>query len=158
MTFRGNQPWFGSVSMVTATLGPNDPELGARRQLGSEEYVFVYNDCNSELKVGDCTTFQSATSGYSVTVSMTTGVGCIAGVVKHATITTGTYGWLVTRGFTQINMAATQSVAANGILGNADNGKFAAKSVSTGYPCGTLGAAQQAIASGGSGTAFVTIW
>lgn len=158
MTYYDSLAHFGTVSMVTASLGPNDPEVGARRRIGDEEYVFVYNTGGAEIKVGDCATFQSGSSGYSVTVSMVTGVGCICGVCKHATITTDTYGWLLTRGFTQINMAATQSVAVNGLLGNAANGKFAAKSVSTGYPCLTLGASQSAIASNGSGTAFIAVW
>ena len=31
------------VSMITASLGTNDPEVGARTTHNGEEYVFVYN-------------------------------------------------------------------------------------------------------------------
>lgn len=157
MTVYDSLAHFGTVSMTTKTLGVNDPELGTRRIVGDEEYVFVYNAGNTPITVGDAVTI-SATSGYSVTVTMATGVGCVIGVCKHQSITTDAYGWLLTRGFTQINMHADNSVAVNGLLVNGTDGKFAPKSISTDNPARTIGAAMSAIASAGSGTAFISVW
>lgn len=152
-----SQAYFGTVSMVTATLGVNDPEVGTKRIVNDEEYIFVYNAGNSQIVPGDVTTV-SGVSGYSVTVSTTTGVDLAAGVCKHATLTTGTYGWLMTRGFGQVNMHANNSVAAGGLLVCGDEGRFFNQTISTGIPSRPIGKAMAAIASGLSGTAFLTVW
>ncbi len=91
---------FGSVSMVTGTLGPNDPEPGMVCQDGDERYIFVYNNGTSQITVG-CGAVATAVTGYSVTVSSITHVDYPVGVCKHATLTTGTYGWLLQKGFSQ---------------------------------------------------------
>lgn len=146
---------FGTVSMVTSALGPNDPKVGDRTLDGDEEYLFVYNTGNSQISPGHAATV-SAVTGYSVTVSTTTSVDFVVGVCKHATLTTATYGWLVTKGFTPVQMDANNSAAAGQALAIAADGKFALKSNSTGYPCPTLGKTIDAIASGASGYAFIT--
>jgi hypothetical protein len=148
---------FGTVSMVTATLGPNDPEVGLKRIVGDEEYIFCYNAGNSQATPGDVCTV-SAVSGWSITVSTVTAVDLAAGVVKHATLTTATYGWLMTRGFGQVNMDANNSVAAGGLLVCGTDGKFFNQTISTGIPSRPIGKAMAAIASGASGTAFITVW
>lgn len=88
---------FAGVSQVTATLGKNDPELGTRASFGGNEYLFVYNAGNSQISVGRAATLSGVT-GYSVTVSTTINADHVVGVCYHATLTTGTYGWLLTRG------------------------------------------------------------
>lgn len=148
---------FAGVSQVTATLGANDPEVGTRLRSGDEEYIFVYNAANSQILPGDVCVV-SAVSGYSVTVSSTTAVDLAVGVCKHATLTTGTYGWLMTKGFGQVNMHADNSVAAGGMLVCGDLGKFFNKTISTGVPTPIIGKAMAAIASGASGTAFLNIF
>lgn len=145
---------FGGVSMVTATLGPNDPELGTTTRFGDEEYVFVYNAGNSQISPAYGATV-SAVSGYSVTVSSVTDVDLLVGVCRHATLTTATYGWLVTKGFVQIQMGTDNSMAAGGLVGLGVDGKFAPKSLSTGVPAPAFGKAMAAIASGASGTAYI---
>jgi hypothetical protein len=157
MTVVDSRAYFGTVSMVTSSLGPNDPEVGTVRDDGDERYIFVYNAGNSQITPGDCTTV-SGVSGWSVTVSTVTATDLIAGVCKHATLTTGTYGWIMTRGFGQVNMDANNSAAAGGILVGGTDGKFWNKTISTGLPNRTIGKAMAAIASGASGTAFLTIW
>lgn len=148
---------FGSISMVTASLGDNDPEVGTIRREGDEEYIFVYNAGNSQIPPTYAAVV-SAVSGYSVTLSSTTSVDFPIGVVKHATLTTGTYGWLMTRGFCQVEMEADNSAAAGQLLALAADGEFALKSNSTGYPTPALGKTMEAIASGASGTAFLRLF
>jgi hypothetical protein len=158
MTHYANRPvLFAGKSMVTASLGVNDPEPGYRMTDGDEDYVFVYNAGESDI-APSYGAVMSAVSGYSVTVSSTTSVDFLVGVCKHATLTTGTYGWLVTRGFTQVEMEADNSCTAGQILALAEDGEFALKSNSTGYPTPAVGKAMEAIASAGSGTAFISVY
>jgi hypothetical protein len=146
---------FQGVSFVTASLGVNDPKVGDRSQYGDEEYLFVCNIGSSTVSVGHACTV-SAVTGYSVTVSTLTSTDFIVGVCKHAVIPTGSYGWLVTRGFTSVEMGADNSAAAGNILGIGVDGTFAHASSSTGYTGAVYGKAMEAIASGASGMAFVT--
>lgn len=158
MGFYGASPiGFAGVSMVTATLGDNDPEVGTRIQHQDEDYIFVYNTGSSTVGVGRCATV-SAVTGYSVTVSTTTGVDFAVGVCKHVAIPTGSYGWLMTRGFSKVVMEADNSAAAGQILAVAADGEFALKSNSTGYPTPAVGKVTEAIASGSSGIAYITVY
>ena len=148
---------FVGPSFTTTALGPNDPKVGDMAVVGNENYVFVYNGGNSQAVPGDGVVL-SAVSGYTVTVSSTTSVDLLLGVVKHATLATAAYGYVVTRGFANVNMGTNLSAAAGALLILADNGKFTAKTISTGY-VGNAGAkAMVAIASGASGTAYVSVW
>lgn len=149
-----NKVYFESVSAVTAT--PSE-QLGAIRREGDEEYIYVYNAGNSQISPG-LGAVVSAVTGYSVTVSSVTGVDIAVGLCKHATLTTGTYGWLMTRGFGQVQMEADNSAAAGGLLTLASDGEWAFKSNSTGYPGPAQGKAVEAIASGASGSAYLKIF
>ncbi len=121
---------FGSVSAVTATPGANDPEVGTVVREGDEEYVFVYNNGNSQITVG-CGAVVSAVTGYSVTVSSITHTDVPVGVCKHATLTTGTYGWLLRKGFGPA-LAGSALVAGDLVCLGAD-GKWVAKLATTAY-------------------------
>lgn len=121
---------FGSVSMVTATLGVNDPEVGTVVRDGDEEYIFVYNDGNSQITVG-AGAVCSAVTGYSVTVSSVTHTDFAIGVCKHATLTTNTYGWLLKKGFSQA-LAGSALVAADLVCLGVD-GKWVPKLATTAY-------------------------
>jgi len=143
-----------SVSAVTAT---NSVEVGTERRVGDECYVYAYNAGNSQIPPSYGAVC-SAVSGYSVTLSSITSVDFLMGVVKHSTFTTGTYGWLMTRGFCQVEMEADNSAAAGQILALAADGEFALKSNSTGYPTPAVGKTMGAIASGASGTAYIRVW
>jgi hypothetical protein len=158
MTHYANRPvLFAGKSMVTATLGVNDPEPGYRMTDGDEDYVFVYNAGNSQISP-TYGAVMSGVSGYSVTVSSISGVDFLAGVCKHATLTTATYGWLCTRGFVEVEMEADNSAAAGQILALAADGEFALKSNSTGFPTPAVGKTMEAIASAGSGTAWINVF
>lgn len=145
---------FGSVSMVTATLGNNDPEVGQTRRVGDEDYIFVYNTGNSQISVGRAATVSGVT-GYSVTVSSVTGVDFAVGVCKHATLTTATYGWLLTKGFTQVQLAANDSATTGDVLRLALDGGFALASNVTGNASPVIAKAMTGAASNTSLAAFV---
>lgn len=148
-----NSIFFESVSNVTATPSV---EVGILRREGDELYRYVYNNGNSQISPGyGCTL--SAVTGYSVTVSSVTSVDAFVGLVKHATLTTGTYGWTLVHGFGQVQMEADNSAAAGQLLTVAADGEFAMKSNSTGYPAPVVGKTMAAIASGASGTAFFNV-
>lgn len=151
MTVYNNEVYFESVSAVTATPSV---EVGRRRSEGDERYIYVYNAGNSQISPGYAA-IVSAVSGYSVTVSSVTSVDVPVGFCKHATLTTGTYGWLVTHGFCQGVMAANHSAAVGSPLVLAADGALAQKSISTGYPAAAMAKAMEAISSGVSGSIFV---
>lgn len=148
---------FVGPSFTTNSLGPNDPKVGDVASIGNDNYLFVYNAGSSTANVGDGVIL-SAVSGYSVTVSSTTSVDLLVGVVKHTALATGYYGYVCTRGFVNVNMGANLSAAAGAGLILAADGKFTAKTCATGYAGPIQAKAMVAIASGASGTAFVSVW
>lgn len=148
---------FGTVSMVTATLGPNDPKVGDRTRSGDEDYLFVYNAGNSQINVNLGATV-SAVTGYSVTVSTTTSVDVIVGVCQQATMATATYGWLLTKGFATIKMSANNSAAAGDNLTIGTDGAFASVVSGIANYGQRIGKAMEAIASGASGSAFINVY
>ena len=158
MAFYGNEPVrFSAVSMVTATLGTNDPQVGATTREGDEDYVFVYNTGSSTVNIGHAAVL-SAVTGYSVTVSSTTSSDLAVGVCKHSGIATGEYGWLVTKGFTTVEMiTASGTVAAGDLLHLAADGELAPVSNATGSTDNVVGKAMAAIVSGASGMAYISV-
>lgn len=154
--YANRQLFQGTPSMVTASLGSNDPSVGDLWQYGDEQYVFVYNVGSSTVNVGHACTV-SAVTGYSVTVSTLTSTDFVVGVCKHAAIATGSYGWLVQRGFTSVELGADNSAAAGNLLGIGVDGTFALKSSATGYTAPAIGKAMEAIASGASGMAYIRL-
>lgn len=150
---------FGSVSMVTATLGANDPKVGDECQEGSTKYLFIYNACNSTIDVGNAAVLATGVTGYSCMLSSVTGDRCI-GVVKNAAITTAAYGWIVTKGFTTVQMmtASGTASAAQTPLQLAANGLFAPASNVTGNIGGVLGWSLAVIASAASGAAYISVY
>lgn len=149
-----------SVSNVTLT---NSVNLGEVRFVNGEEYVYVYNAGGASITVGYCAVM-SANTGFSVTVTSVSGYDYPIGFVKHATIVTAGYGWLLTRGFTTVRngMASTALVQGDPLI-VAANGAVQAYAVSTTAICGITGAfAQapigvvlQATGSAGAGYAYV---
>ena len=157
MSYQGIAPIrFGTLSMVTTSLGPKDPEVGAECVEDGRHYVFVYNEGGASMNVGHGCVPNSAATGYSVTVSAATSADLVIGVVRHATITTGAYGWVVTKGVTPIQMGATSgSVGARGLVEIGADGFFVPVSLTTGNKAPAVGVALAAIVSSASGNAFV---
>jgi hypothetical protein len=75
MTFQSVSPiQFGTKSLVTTSLGKNDPELGAlHHDEDGRLYQFVYNDGGASVPVG-CGVVVAAgtTTGASITVTAAT--------------------------------------------------------------------------------------
>ena len=95
--------------------------LGDRQWWKGDEYVYVYNDGSTQISPGlGCVL--TGLSGYSVTVSSVTEVNECAGIVKHATLTTGDYGWVLTRGFVAVEADADTGLAAADRIVMGDNG------------------------------------
>lgn len=158
MTMYGDLALFaGGVSMVTATLGVNDPEVGMKYRLGDEEYIFVYNNGTSQISVGRFAVV-TAVTGYSVTVSSITQVDKPIGVCKNATITTGTYGFLLTSGFGPCKAVADSGLAAGDLLCPGVDGAWSNKTVSTGNAGNEYGKVMFATGSAGIGDAFYKIY
>jgi hypothetical protein len=144
---------FAPVSQVTASLGSKDPKVGTRIQEGDEEYIFVYNTgANAQINPGHCAVLSGVT-GYSVTVSSVS-ADLAVGICKHATITTGAYGWLMTRGFAPVEMGANYSCATGALLEIGVDGVFDVKSNTTGN-VGYVAKAMESAASGASAMAYV---
>jgi len=139
------------LSGTTTSLGANDPEIGTRAVADGNEYVFAYNAGNSEIPPNYGAVL-SAASGYSVTVSSVAG-DLLAGVCVNATIATGAYGWLLTKGFSTAEMADDYSAAAGSLLALAADGEF--DIASGAVP--VCGKAMGAIASGVSGSAYFSV-
>lgn len=155
MTFYSVGPvGFEPVTAVTATPSV---ELNTTRVEGANHYVYVYNDCNSSIPTAVGAVLQSGVSNMSVTLSSVTSADFLIGVAVN-TMTTGQYGWLMTRGITSVKMGATSgSVAARGNLELAANGLFVPASNTTGNGP-VVGQALAAIVSSATGAAFISVF
>ena len=159
MAFIGADPArFVGVSHVTDSLGANHPEVGTRMSYGDEDYIWVYNTgADAQISPG-LGAILSGVTGYSVSVSSTTSADFLVGVCKHATITTGAYGWLVTKGFTSIEAGATSgTIAKGGLFELADDGLFVPVSNTTGNGP-AVGKAMEEIVSNASGSAYISVY
>lgn len=138
-----------SVSNVTTDPGNHSP--GERVLYAGEEYVYVYNGGGEQAIPGQGM-IVSAGSGATVTVSSLTNAGMFHGVVKHATITTAAYGWLLVRGYCDNleNVMASTAVAAGDLLEPGADGDWAAHG--SAVPCAK---AMAATGSAGSFAAYV---
>ena len=146
MSLQGASPiLFESVSAVTAT---NSVQLGTRRVVGGEEYVYCYAVGAVSASVG-CSI--SGVSGYSIVATgIISGAFCF-GFVKHADIPAASYGWVLKRGFisSPVNgMASTAFVATDGVMLAAD-GKIANAAAAVGGHL--LGRVTTTCVSGGTG-------
>ncbi len=150
---------FGTLSMVTTALGPNDPELGSKTSEGGRDYVLIYNSGGASMNVGHGVVPDSGVAGYSCTVTSVTSADFVIGVVRNATITTAAYGWVVTRGVTPVQMQALSgTVAAKGLLEIGADGFFAPVSLTTGNKAAAVGKALAEIVTSASGNAFIATY
>jgi hypothetical protein len=142
------------VSHVTAT---NTISLGERRMYKDVEYVYCYNQGNSDIPPG-YGVIASLCSGYSVTLSSAAGDKCF-GVCVNVTATTATYFWLAQKGFVKV---VTQDLDSANVAGECirleDNGAF--QHVQTGATGNTwsfqkAGYLIEDVATAGSGLAYI---
>jgi hypothetical protein len=138
MTTFGGPAFEETVSAVTT-----DPsvDLGSRRMYEGEEFVYCYNAGSDQAIAGEGVRIVTAASGYSFTQSGVTDVynPCL-GVVKHATITTGAYGWVMVRGYQSVEMVSATTAdflpIALGDAGDFVEAEAEVTTAGTGAPCG----------------------
>lgn len=87
-----------SISNVTATRGTKDPQLGTRITYKGNQYIYVYNGGGSQIDVGKVGVALNGCTEFTCTVSAVSG-DIPVGVCLHNTLTTDTYGWLLTKGY-----------------------------------------------------------
>ena len=158
MSYYGISPLsFESVSAVTATPTPG-LDLGTERIVAGEKYRYVYS--LGQISPGYGATY-SGTSGNSVAATgVVSGEHC-AGFCKHATLTTGTYGWLLVKGVVDSYNGMTNSAPADGDVvylttdGKFRSGKGAPATSATDFVGGyAVGKVLSAGASGGTGASL----
>jgi len=152
---------FVGVSFTTASTGGKYPSIGDETyDSDGNKYVYIYNDCNSEIYPGYGVAPQSGVStAYSITLSTVTSADLVAGVVKHATIPTNNYGYVLTRGVCNVEMLGTSgTVATNSPIEIGANGAWAPVSNTTGNKAGIKAKSLAAIVSGASGSAYISIY
>lgn len=148
---------FKGVSWTSNALDDRDPKVGDRCFVGGDEYRFIYNAGGHTATVGHALV-HSITVGSgpnSLTVSSVTSVDFAAGVVKNVAIPGGYYGWVLKNGTVNVQMGADHSAAVGNLLTLATDGKWCHKSCATGFLAPAQGRALSAIASGGSGLAYI---
>ena len=150
---------FMTASATTSALGPNDGVVGDRFTEGGREYAVVYNAANSEIYPGYGVVPVTAATALSVSVSSVSHADAVVGVVRNATIATGYYGCVVTRGITPLELNATSgTVSVGDMVGVGTNGDFQAQTIATGYLNPSLGKFLEAGVSGASAYAYISCY
>ena len=140
-----------SVSAVTATPSML---IGTPRVEQGDQYLYVFNTGNSQINPGNIVIL-SATTSYSVTVSSVTSVDTPIGVCKHSTITTGAYGWIVTKGFVPLRAPTNSALAVADYVQAGSDGTVTVPASATSYLGNYFGKVLQATASAGLGFGWV---
>lgn len=113
-----------SVSQTTQTPSI---QLGTRREYAGESYVYCYNAGGGAISATVGVKPVTGASGYSIAATSLTDVfNPLIGVVKHASMITGDYGWVMTRGFVNVQLVSAVCAAGASYLQLAlgANGKF----------------------------------
>jgi len=115
---------FETVSAVTT-----DPsvELGSRRtDEAGNDYVYCYNAGEYQILPGRCGYLGSLNTGYSMTATNAAAqVGVYCGGIHHTTLTTGAYGWVMTKGLCRVSPDSSAVTF--------DAGEYIAVGVNDGY-------------------------
>lgn len=139
------------VSSVTAT---NSVEIGARKTVAGEDYVYCYNNTGSSVTQGAAMTISGAVSGYSLTRSTVSGADVVICFVKHATVPAANYFWGLTRGL--VNPTNVSAICAGVLIGVGDDGVVKTYATSTSFDMGVLGKMiVSSVSSTGGGVAYV---
>jgi hypothetical protein len=143
-----------SISACTQTPSVG---LGTRRTWKGEDYVYCYNSGGGQASIGNGVKFITGASGYSIAATSITDVfsPCV-GVVKHATMATADYGWIMNRGFATVKVVSA-STADYKMIALGAAGLFVEASGTTTAGTGTVVgyALSHNTAAGGSVYAFI---
>jgi hypothetical protein len=95
---------------VSACTQTPSVALGSRRTHLGEEYVYCYNAGGAQASVQLGVKFATGASGYSIAQTSVTDVynPCV-GVVKHATMATADYGWVLVKGFASVKVVSAST-------------------------------------------------
>lgn len=138
-----------SVSAVTAT---NSVELGTRRIIDGDEYVYCYNNTGS-LATAGALMIQSAVSGYSLTRSTTIVTDYPMVAVKNVEVPAGSYFWGLVRG--SVNLMSIAMSAGEALTTGADGN---AKTMVTGYTGPLIGRCITVSTASARPLCFVRLW
>jgi hypothetical protein len=129
--------FFGGISSVTATRSSKDPEPGTRVTYDGNDYLYIYYGADTQASPGMYVCPGAATSNYTMTITGAASYEVPAGVVKHATFTTNTYGWVLTKGYAPAYVSAAvaagiglETVASTGLWTTAATGTVYGKLLS----------------------------
>lgn len=138
------------VSNVTAT---NSVELGSRKIVNGEEYVYFYNATGSAVTQGAAMTI-SGLSGYSLTRSTTAGSDIVVCFVKHAAVPAGSYAWGLVRGL--VAPTNVSAICAGVLISVGLDGVVQTYCTATSFDPGILGKmVGSSVSSTGGGVAYV---
>ena len=112
MTVYAGAAFEESVSAVTDTPSV---DLGSERVWKGETYKYCFNAGGNSINAGYGVALITNASGYSVagTGVSDTPLPCV-GVIKHTTMTTDAYAWVMTKGFMTVNTG--NSILAAGVV------------------------------------------
>jgi hypothetical protein len=119
----GFNGWAGYNESVSAVTATPSVELGSRQFSDSREYVYMYN--GGAVAYPARVVQVSGVTGYTFVVTFASGAGVHAqpfGVVRNATIAAGSYGWVLTRGFTDLKNDGTAVVSVGDLVVNSLDG------------------------------------
>ena len=110
---------------VSAVTDSPSIQVGTRRWYQGEEYVYCYNQGTGTAPVSRGVKLATGASGYTVAVTTATDAfnPCV-GVVKHAAITSSSYGWVMVKGFCNVTVASASTADYKGIALGAASGIF----------------------------------
>ena len=114
MSFNSATPIiYGGISSVVSSIGGKYPEPGTRVVYDGNEYMYVKNEGTTQASPGMYLTAQAGSSNYSCTITGVASYETPVGVVRHATMTTGTYGWVLTKGYGVAYVSASVAAGIN---------------------------------------------
>jgi hypothetical protein len=152
---------FSGVSSTTNSLGVNDPQTGDRCEEGGVSYLYVYNgSANSNVYPGYGVVPQAGSTAYTMTLSSVTDTDWLAGVCVNATIATGYYGWVATRGYVHV-VLSTASAVTGDLLGVGVNGTCTRHNVSATTDVAIapfFGKFVTSVATAGTGTVYLSTY
>lgn len=157
MAFYGADPiLFESVSAVTATPSV---ELGTERVHSGERYKYVYAAKTVSMGIGAVLT---GTSGNTIVATGAVSGEFCAGVVKHESIVSGSYGWILKCGVVDMtNGRASTAPSVNQVIRLSADGTFcsdvmvATTAIDIGH---VFGKVLSAGASGGTGASMSLVY
>lgn len=152
---------FADKSFVTVTSGGKTPEVGTiKRFEDGIVYEYVYNDGTADLYPARGCVLENGSGAVvgHIAASNVTSVELLYGVCRHNTITAGSYGWVVKRGLTEVEMEADNSGVTGALLILATDGEFTNKTSGIAFIAPAQAQLMESAASGASALAYISVY